>query len=391
MNSRLHAKQDHHVAGALGDESPFPARSTSSPSILPPAGARVRPVTTNLSTVTPATLRWLWPGRFLFGKVNMLCGDPGLGKSMLALHVASHVSTGSSFPDSPDIATPQGNVVLLLGEDDLATTVRPRIEATGGNLQSIEVLTGVERGNTSALFDLRLHLGALEDAVERVAARLVIIDPISAFLGRTDTNRDADVRRVLSPLSHMAERHGVAVLCVMHLGKDASRRAIYRANGSVAFAAAPRAVWAVGKDPADPDRRIVACVKMNVAKPAPGIAFRINGHGLVWDSEPVEVDADQLLGRQPAPQGGIACRDAESAIIEALQDEPLFATELEAQVSRRGVARRTFQRARANLRAAGMIQCSKTGYGGNSPFAYSLASHSPPSSPVSESGEQCEQ
>jgi len=320
-----------------------------------------------LSDVQPTPLAWLWPGRVPWGMLSVFCGDPGVGKSSVSLDMAARVSSGRSFPDAPAVPVLPASVIVILAEDDLASTVRPRIDALGGDAGRVFSLSGVRRGASEEWFDLGRDLPVLEDEILKTGARLVVIDPLTAFLGSVDAYRDAQVRGLLAPLMAVAERQGVAVLGIMHLGKAGRRRAVYRALGSVAFTAAPRAVWAVAKDPDDADRRILACVKMNVARPADPIAFWLRDGGLVWDSEPVAADVDDLLAAERPSAGGGARREAERFLGEALAAGALPATDVVELARQNGIAERTLKRAKARL---GVVS-SRVDVGGSGQWVWS--------------------
>src|SRR5262249_49392416 len=147
-------------------------------------------------------------------------------------------------------------------------------------------------------FSLSRDIALLEKAIIEKKPKLIIIDPISAYLGAIDSFRDAEVRVVLAPLAALAEKHGIAVVAVMHLTKNEERRAIARGNGGIAFVAAARSVLLVAKDPQDENRRFLTVVKTNIGPPAPTLAFKIVGQPATtaWESEPVQgMDADALL------------------------------------------------------------------------------------------------
>jgi RecA-family ATPase len=151
-------------------------------------------------------VRWLWPGRIPLGKLTVLDGDPGVGKSTLTLTIAAKVTTGSPFPDGarPDPA----DVILLSAEDDIGDTIRPRLEAAGADLERAWVLPDVqEDGEPPRPPELPADLDRLEALVKDQAAALVVIDPLMAFLaGAVDAHRDQDVRRVLARMAYMAAR-----------------------------------------------------------------------------------------------------------------------------------------------------------------------------------------
>ena len=152
--------------------------------------------------------------------------------------------------------------------------MRPRVEDLGGDLSRVHVLTAI-RGHegTEYTFSLSQDLPLLEAKIVETDAVLVTIDPFSAYLGKTDSHKDSDIRRVLTPLAALTERTDVAVLALMHITKDDKRRAVSRGLGSMAFVAASRGTLAVGRDPGDKDpngRRIVAPVKSNLLRPFDG-------------------------------------------------------------------------------------------------------------------------
>jgi hypothetical protein len=271
-----------------------------------------------LDTVLPEPVTWLWPGRIACGKLTLLVGDPGLGKSFLTLDIAARASTGAGWPDIPGARCDPGGVILLSAEDDAADTIRPRLDAAGADVRRITLLKGMKVLNVetgvmeSTPFTLSADLAALEAAITQVDdCRLVVIDPISAYMGggpRFDSHRNSDVRAVLAPLSDLAARQGVAVVAVTHLRKG-DGPAAYRAMGSLAFVAAARAVWAVAKDRQDPAgrRRFMLPVKSNLAAEATGLAFGLQQAGdtavVAWSSEPVTISADEALAAPAARRG----------------------------------------------------------------------------------------
>lgn len=321
------------------------------------------PVLLRLADVQPTAIRWLWPGRIALGKLTLIAGDPGLGKSFLTLDIAARVSTGAPWPDAPDAPNPAGGVVLLSAEDDPADTIRPRLDAAGADVERVEMLTAVrapcaETGGTrEALFSLTADLPALVLAIKGVpGCRLVVVDPVSAYMGRTDDHRNADVRAVLGPLADLAARAGVAVVVVSHLRKSEGP-ALYRTLGSLAYVAAARAAWAVVKDKEDAAgrRRLVLPTKNNLsADDATGLAYELrtaaNGSAKVaWDAAPVTVSADDALRRDDSNDGGGALAEATDWLRELLADGPVGAGEAKRRAERDGITARTLDRAKAAL------------------------------------------
>jgi hypothetical protein len=312
------------------------------------------PVLVRLSDVQPEPVQWLWPGRIAMGKLTLLAGDPGLGKSFLSLDMAARVSLGSAWPDNSCACAPQGGVVLLTAEDGLADTVRPRLDAMGADVSRIVALEAV-MGNDRMPVNLQRDLGALEDAIRQVAdCRLLVIDPVSEYLGKVDSHNNADVRMLLHPLAELAERHKVAVLCVTHLNKGSGTSALYRATGSMAFVAAARAAWLVAKDPRNSQRRLFVPAKNNLVEETLGMAFTIGDGVLRWEPDPVVIDADQAL--EPS---ATESDDVTGWLRGTLADGPVQAKELFEAAHDEGITAKQLRRAKTKLG----VMSRKAGFG----------------------------
>lgn len=333
-----------------------------------------KPLLVNLADVHPTPVRWLWPGRVAIGKITFVAGDPGLGKSFISLDMIARVSTGAGWPDQPGQPTEPAGAVLLSAEDDLADTIRPRLDAAGADTTRIRALQAVKRVDprTGAefqdAFSLMSDLAALEQAIKETPdCRLVVVDPISAYLGKADSHKNAEVRAVLAPLAELASKYNVAIVAITHLRKGEGP-AMYRSMGSLAFVAAARAVWAVAKDADDPtgQRRLFLPVKNNLARDLSGMAYMLtatasaDGHPVVaWEAQPVQISADEALSR--AFGAGARNRDDEapdSALEEAsnwlrdmLSQGPVAAKELRKAASDAGHAWATVRRAKKAIGA----------------------------------------
>jgi len=312
------------------------------------------PVWNWLADVERQQVDWLWAKRLAFGCLTIGIGDSGLGKSRMANDLAARVTTGAPWPDggAPEV----GAVVILSAEDSAAYTIRPAIELAGGDVSRVAVLEAVhDADGNDRTFRLFTDLPALEHLVTVTRARLVIIDPVSAYFGTAlDSYRDTDVRAVLEPLVKLAERHQVAVLGIMHVGKNSERQARHRVLGSVAFVNAARLVFGIGPDPQAPERRLLVAVKANICQEAPALAFRLEDAGglarVVWDAAPVgAVTADDVLS--PRPDVDDERRDADTLLRELLESEdwPLSAKAIEAAGRAHGLHVRSLQRAAARL------------------------------------------
>ncbi len=327
-----------------------------------------------LADMQSESVRWLWPERIALGKLTMLVGNPGLGKSFATIDLAARVSQGTAWPDDPRYGAPQGGVVMLNCEDDLADTIRPRLDKAGADVSRIYALTAVKTSNDNERhFDLSRDLPALEQTVAGVTdCRLVVIDPVTAYLGETDSHKNAETRAVLAQLSQFAARHRVAVVCVSHLNKSNSGPVIYRTMGSLAFVAAARSVWAVCKDEQQSERRLFLPVKNNIGIDTLGMAYSIIDGRVVWETEPVSISADEAMGPVDERKrgGGDAVSEAKTWLADQLAEQPVPSNELKQRAERDGLSWRTVERAKTALG----IENAPVGFG--KPWAWRLPDRS---------------
>src|SRR5829696_3197479 len=237
--SRLDGPGTRRVAAGeegleAGGEAPKKVRIATGPG-REPLGHTVR-----LSDVAPESLRWLWPGRIPAGKITVLDGDPGLGKSTLLCELAARISRGDPLPGAGAGAAPAAprGVLLFSAEDDLFDTIRPRIDAAGGDPGRIAAFVAVPDGTeTGRPFALPHDLPILEAIVGSLDAALVVIDSLGDLL-RSGTSGQ-HVRHALGALKASAERTGAAIVVVRHLNKTPSANPLYRGLGSVGINGAP--------------------------------------------------------------------------------------------------------------------------------------------------------
>lgn len=299
-----------------------------------------------LDDVKPEPIRWLWPGRIAIGKLTMIAGDPGLGKSLLTVELAAHVTTGKPWPvDGAEC--PQGAVLMLSAEDDLADTIRPRLDAAGADASSVFAM-GMVREIDADGRELR-RLPSMAEDVELVGRvltrkpeiRLLTIDPVSAYLGGVDSHKNTDLRAVLAPWAELAAKHRVAVVCVSHLNKGAGA-AMYRTAGSIAFVAAARAAYAVTKDKDDDRRRLVLPVKNNLGPDdAGGLAYRVKARDGVpfieWEPEAIHVSADEALAADAGDHRS-ATDEATEWLRDMLADGPMPAKAVQREAREAGIS-----------------------------------------------------
>ena len=343
-------------------------------------------VTKRLSDIEPTPIIWLWLYRFAMGKLNLLVGDPGVGKSFLSLDLASRVTVGGCWPDGNNLPdevnrAPLGKVILLTSEDGLADTVRPRLDHMGGDCSKVVVVKGVRLPNGEQdnilsctkksapmdFFDLSRHLELLEGEIERQEnVRLVVIDPLSAYYGtKTDTHRDSAVRSILSELAEIAERHNICIIGIAHLRKSTSEAAIYRVIGSIGQIAAARTSWVIRRDQDDEERRKFVCLKNNLSLEKPGLAFRIEGGSVVYEDEILTETAEQLFYDEQ--NQGPKLQEAIEFLDSYLADDPNpKVVELDDKARKKGISTRTLRRAKKALgivsrpHPSGFWRCEKS-------------------------------
>lgn len=313
------------------------------------------PIIIKLSDVKSQPIDYLWYNRIPLGMVTILVGDLGIGKTFAALDMAARVSTGGTWPDAdsmPENHAPKGSVVILTAEDSLSQTIRPRLDSLGADASKITVIKGVKRkdidGQYEGFFNLQNDLPALQKAVQNEKdCKLVILDPLSAYLGRIDSHKDADVRGVLMPLVALAEKNNVAVVGVMHLNKNTTSKAVYRAMGSIAFLAAARTAWLISTDPDNPasKRRLLTPAKHNVLIEPTGLAFEIVKGKVIFEGEPITITSDEAL--QTSTVIAVEKERAVEWLKEILpQGKSLASTEVAEQAKEQGISGGTLRRAK---------------------------------------------
>jgi archaellum biogenesis ATPase FlaH len=309
---------------------------------------------TTLADVRPERVSWLWPGRIPVGKLVTLDGDPGLGKSTLALSFATPVTTGGSWPDG-SVCEHRGAVLIMSAEDGLADTVRPRLDAAGADVTRVHAIEGVpiidEHGERVLRPPTLADVAALEEAINRTGARLLVIDVVMAYLpDGTDSHKDQDIRRVLSRLAALADRTGCTILLLRHLNKGAGRDPLYRGGGSIAIVGAARAGLLVAPDPDDPERRVLASVKSNLGPAPESLAYRLvdaEEHGCArvqWEGQTGHT-ARTLLAQPSADDDG-AGTEAEQWLSDYLTEQGAVPSKTaKAEAAKAGIRERTLQRA----------------------------------------------
>jgi AAA domain len=340
--------REHYEPGAYEYERKGYAGGSENTGEVPEGGWGVL-----LSEVVPERVRWLWGGRIALGKLNLVDGDPGAGKSAMTTDLAARVTVGKPWPDGAECKA--GGVVILSAEDGLADTIRPRFDAAGGDpSRAIAVSTVQDAEGNERQITIPDDLHVIEAAIERVGAVLVVIDPLMAFLpGEVNSHRDQDMRRALAPLARLAERTGAAVVVIRHLNKASGGNALYRGGGSIGIIGAVRSGLLVAKHPEDDGRRVLASIKSNLAAPAPSLVFGLASteSGAVrvdWKGES-SLDAAALLAAPTDHEERSTAQAAQEFLRDVLSDGPQAVADIRVQANEAGLYWRTVERAKAAL------------------------------------------
>jgi len=307
------------------------------------------------SEVTPQRVAWLWANHIPFGKVTLFDGDPDLAKSTVSLDLAARVTRGLPMPDGTEPGCPPAGAVIVSLEDGIADTIRPRLEVAGAALEKVRIVSvikgadGIERTPT-----LPVDLPSIEAAIQDVNAKLLVLDPFVAMLA-ADTNsyRDQDIRRVLAPVAALAEKTGVAVVCIRHLNKSGGQNAKYRGGGSIGIIGAARAAFLFADKPGEEGRYVFAPVKGNLwrGKPAAleySIEDRDGQPGISWKGVSVH-SAASLLAQPEGAEESNGLADARNFLSEFLADGPRDSREVFKEARKARVSERTLYRAKAAL------------------------------------------
>ncbi len=332
-------------------------------------------VVTCLADVEPERVTWLWKGRIPRGKITLLEGDPGTGKTTVALDIAARISTGRPMPDGGP--RHPAAVLFLTGEDGLADTIRPRLDAMGGDPSRVYSLAIREPDGYTRGVTIPGDLSYVHDVIERHGVVFVVVDPLNAFLADyIDTHRDHGIRRAMAPLAQLAEETGAAIVPIRHLNKSSNGKALYRGGGSIAYAAAARSVLLVAEDPEDEAYRVLAPVKHNLTASPASLRFHLDADldgatRVIWDGESQHT-ANTLCAQPTDPEERTAARDLADFLKDLLEGAPRTVKEVQglARAAGHDVSPSTLQRARRRIGA----EARRSGFGGE--CVWSLPAHS---------------
>ena len=294
-----------------------------------------------MSDVELTPVEWLWKPYLPFGKLSVLQGNPGEGKTYFAMHLAAACTNGKLLPNMERMEP--FNVIYQTAEDGLGDTVKPRLIEAGADLDRVLVIDDSE-------VQLTLSDERIEKAIIENNARLVIIDPIQAYLGAdVDMNRANEVRPIFMRLGQVAQRTGCAILLIGHLNKAAGMQSLQRGLGSIDIAAAVRSVMFIGKLKHDPTMRILTHEKSSLAPPGVSLAFSLGDEGgFRWVGE-YDITADEMLSGIE-PQRETKTQQAKDLICALLAGgKQVFSEDIDKAALERGIPGRTVRDAKREL------------------------------------------
>ena len=312
-----------------------------------------------LADIKAEPVNWLWQDRIALGKITLIAGDPGLGKSLITSMLASVVSKGYGWP-LDNSTSPIGDVILLSAEDDPADTIRPRLDAARADCNHIHIIEAIKEisadgSATPRIFSFKKDIAALDQCLFSFPnCKLVVIDPVSAYLDGTDGNSNSDIRGLFAPLVQLAGKYKVAVVLIQHLNKGGGTNALYRPMGSLAFIATARASFIVVKDPDNPQRRLFMPAKNNLAKENNGLAYFIveaeNGAPVIaWEPNPITITADEALAIPKPNEERTATDEAADFLRNLLSAGPMQVSEIEKEARQAGINNKPLRSARNRL------------------------------------------
>ena len=294
-----------------------------------------------MSDVELTPVEWLWKPYLPFGKLSVLQGNPGEGKTYFAMHLAAACTNGKLLPNMERMEP--FNVIYQTAEDSLVDTVKPRLIEAGADLDRVLVIDDSE-------VQLTLSDERIEKAIVENNARLVIIDPIQAYLGSdVDMNRANEVRPIFMRLGQVAQRTGCAILLIGHLNKAAGMQSLQRGLGSIDIAAAVRSVMFIGKLKHDPTMRILTHEKSSLAPPGVSLAFSLGDEGgFRWFGE-YDITADEMLSGIE-PQRETKTQQAKDLICTLLAGgKQVLSEDIDKAALERGIPGRTVRDAKREL------------------------------------------
>lgn len=315
----------------------------------------------NMETVEVEQIEWLFYPFIPYGKVTIIQGDPGEGKTTMVLQIIAKLTKGEEIlprqentaeaKDGVETAADSDmklsespiepvNVIYQTAEDGLGDTIKPRLLAAGADCSRVLVIDDREQPLT--MLDIRL-----EEAIVQTKARLVVLDPIQGFLGaEVDMHRANEIRPLMKRVAVLAEKYHCAIILIGHMNKNSNGKSSYRGLGSIDFQAAARSVLIVGRIKDEPEIRVVCHVKSSLAPEGKSIAFRLDKEtGFEWIGE-YDISADDLLS---GDSRGQKSRKENEFLLEILANGGMAQRKIEEEAEKRGIKKKTLRNAKLEL------------------------------------------
>lgn len=303
----------------------------------------------NMEQVEVEKIDWLLYPFIPFGKVTIVQGNPGEGKTTMVLQIIAKLTKGEAvLPSGSDEPALEGktmalepvNVIYQTAEDGLGDTIKPRLLSAGADCSRVMVIDDNDQALT--MMDARL-----EEAIIKTKARLVVLDPIQGFLGAAvDMHRANEIRPLMKRIAVLAEKYHCAIILIGHMNKNSNGKSSYRGLGSIDFQAAARSVLIVGRIKDEPEIRVVCHVKSSLAPEGKSIAFRLDKDtGFEWIGE-YDISADDLLSGE---NRGQKIRSAKEFLKEVLASGSVAQTKVAEEAESRGIKKKTLWNAKKEL------------------------------------------
>lgn len=292
------------------------------------------------SDISPVRVDWLWYPYIAYGKITVLQGNPGDGKSHVGIQLAAALSSKGMLPNGTRLPVTQ-HVIYQCAEDGLADTIKPRL-----------IDAGADCSNVAFLDDeiLTLDDEKIREAIVDYGARLLVIDPLQAYLGNSDISSASSIRRIMNRLCRWAGLYNCAVLIIGHLNKKESANDLYRGLGSIDVTAAARSVLQLDQNPYYPDIKVIRHVKSSLAAKGDNVMFRIiPGHGLEWIHD-CEADENSSEIKTEVKDLDISKQETVARLIkDALKEGPVSGTELLHMFINMGIGMKTVRNVKSML------------------------------------------
>lgn len=297
----------------------------------------------HMEDVVSKEVEWLWYPYIPYGKITIVEGDPGEGKTTLVLKLAAALSRGLPLPCDDDREREPIHIIYQTAEDGIDDTIKPRLEKVGADCSMIRVIDETEK-------ELSMTDDRLEQAIVETGARMVILDPIQAYIGaKVDMHRANEIRPVLKHLGMIAEKYNCAIVLIGHMNKAAGSKSTYRGLGSIYIQATARSVLLVARLRDKPNIRIMAHDKSSLAPTGDAIGFEMTEDSGMVCIGPYDITIDELLSGNEG-RGKKKLDIAESFIKEYFgAAQEIISNDILQEAVRRGIKRNTLLSAKKKL------------------------------------------